>query len=55
VTLADRRARGENDAQVLAWLASSAGLAEPGEPVSARELVERFDPERVASEPTTFG
>jgi glutamyl-tRNA synthetase len=55
VTLADRRALGETDAQVLGWLASSAGLAEPGEEPAPGDLVERFDPGRLGREPTTFG
>ena len=55
VTLADRRALGESDAEVLSWLASSAGLAEPGERVGAPALVERFDPAWIRLEPTTFG
>jgi glutamyl-tRNA synthetase len=55
VTLADRGALGETDAEVLSWLASSAGLAEPGEEVGASALVERFDPARIRLEPTTFG
>jgi glutamyl-tRNA synthetase len=54
VTLADRRARGESDADVVAWMAVSAGLAEPGERLTAAELVERFDPARIAPEPTTY-
>jgi glutamyl-tRNA synthetase len=54
VTLADRRALGESDADVRARLASSAGLAEPGEAPSAAELVERFDARRLSREPTTF-
>jgi glutamyl-tRNA synthetase len=54
VTLADRRSGGESDADVVAWMASSAGLAEPGERLSAAELVERFDPARIAREPTTY-
>ncbi|HEX8645897.1 MAG TPA: tRNA glutamyl-Q(34) synthetase GluQRS [Thermoleophilaceae bacterium] len=54
VTLAERRALGEADAGVVSWLASSAGLAEPGEKVGAAELVERFDPGRLAREPATF-
>jgi glutamyl-tRNA synthetase len=54
VTLAERRALGESDAEVVSWLASSAGLAEPGEKVGAAELVERFDPERLRLEPTAF-
>jgi glutamyl-tRNA synthetase len=55
VTLADRRALGESDTQVLAWLAASAGLAGLGEEVGPSELVERFDPARIRLEPTTFG
>jgi glutamyl-tRNA synthetase len=55
VTLADRRALGETEADVVGWMAASAGLAEPGERVSAAELAERFDPARLAREPTTFG
>ena len=54
VTLADRRALGESHADVLGWLASSAGLAEPGEPVTAEALLERFDPGRLGREPTVF-
>ena len=47
VTLADRAALGETPAQVVAWMAASAGLAEPGEPVGAADLVGRFDPARI--------
>ncbi|HEX8054062.1 MAG TPA: tRNA glutamyl-Q(34) synthetase GluQRS [Thermoleophilaceae bacterium] len=54
VTLADRLALGESVADVVSWMASSAGLAEPRERVSAASLVERFDPDRLAREPTTF-
>jgi glutamyl-tRNA synthetase len=54
VTLADRRALGDSDADVRSWLASSAGLAEPGEAVEPAELVERFDPGRLSRSPTTF-
>jgi glutamyl-tRNA synthetase len=53
VTLADRLALGESVADVVAWMASSAGLAEPGEPVTAADLVSRFDPGRLRREPTT--
>ncbi|MCU1351536.1 MAG: tRNA glutamyl-Q(34) synthetase GluQRS, partial [Acidimicrobiales bacterium] len=45
VTLADRRAAGQEPDAVRAWLAASLGLAEPGEPVTAAQLVERFDPD----------
>ncbi|MDQ3936776.1 MAG: glutamate--tRNA ligase family protein, partial [Actinomycetota bacterium] len=54
VTLRDRLALGESVEDVVAWMASSAGLAEPGERVSAAVLVDRFDPARLAREPTTF-
>jgi glutamyl-tRNA synthetase len=39
---------------VLALLASSLRLAEPGEPVTPSLLVERFDPARLPSEPTVL-
>ncbi len=51
VTLADRAALGETAADWVAWMAVSLGLAEPGEPISAEALVERFDPERLPREP----
>jgi glutamyl-tRNA synthetase len=54
VTLADRLARGETAGVVVSWMASTAGQAEPGELVSAAELVCRFDPGRIPREPTTF-
>ncbi len=44
VTLADRAALGESGDDVRAYLATTAGLAKPGERVSAAELVERFSP-----------
>jgi glutamyl-tRNA synthetase len=49
VTLADRAKLGESPAQVRSALAASVGLAEPGEPVSPGQLVERFDPRRLAA------
>ena len=49
VTLADRARLGETPAQVRSELAASVGLAEPGEPVSPGQLVERFDPRRLAA------
>jgi hypothetical protein len=36
-------------------MASSAGLGEPGERVTAAGLVARFDPARISREPTTYG
>ncbi len=49
VTLADRAALGETAEDVLATLAASVGLAEPGERISAAELVERFSPARLTT------
>jgi glutamyl-tRNA synthetase len=54
VTLADRASRGESPADVVAWMATSVGLAEPGERVSAPDLVERFDPDRISRAPTVL-
>jgi glutamyl-tRNA synthetase len=54
VTLADRAALGQTPADVRAELAASVGLAEPGERPSPAELVERFDPDRLAG-PNAFG
>ena len=51
VTLADRAALGESAADSLAWMGASLGLAEPGERVSAEDLVERFDPQGLPREP----
>ena len=51
VTLADRRAMGETPADVLSSLASSLGLAEPGEPVSLAQLRAGFDPARLPAGP----
>jgi glutamyl-tRNA synthetase len=49
VTLADRAQLGEGPEEVRAMLAASVGLGEPGEPVTPAELVERFDPRRLAA------
>ena len=54
VTLADRLALGETAGDVLAWMAATAGLAEPGERPSSAELAERFDPAKLPREPTIF-
>jgi glutamyl-tRNA synthetase len=54
VTLADRAARGETAADVVAWMARSLGLADTGEAVDLPLLLERFDPERLPREPTTL-
>jgi len=54
VTLADRAARGETPGEVRGWLASTLGLAEPGERPGVGELLARFDPDRLPREPTVF-
>lgn len=51
VTLRDLRALGTSPAQVVAMLAESLGLADPGEEVTAADLVARFDPARLPREP----
>lgn len=43
VTMADQRMVGRGPAEVLSLLAGSLGLAEPGEVVTAADLVTRFD------------
>ncbi len=54
VTLADRAARGETPADVLAWMAVSLGLAAAGERVDLPLLLERFDPAALPRTATTF-
>jgi len=54
VTLADREALGETPDQVRSFLAASLGLAEPGEPATMAELLERFDPDRLPRRPWTI-
>ncbi|QGG96032.1 tRNA glutamyl-Q(34) synthetase GluQRS [Actinomarinicola tropica] len=51
VTLADRAAQGETPALVLSHLATSLGLAEPGELLTPGELVDRFDPTTLPRQP----
>lgn len=51
VTLADLAARGLSPAAVLSRIATSLGLAEPGEPVSLDDLAARFDPAALPREP----
>lgn len=55
VTLADRMGHGESPDALRSWLASTVGLAEPGESVELGELVRRFDPSRLPREPTRLG
>lgn len=54
VTLADRRALGEDPAEVRGRLAATLGLSAPGEAPSMDELLARFDPARLPTEPTVF-
>jgi glutamyl-tRNA synthetase len=49
VTLADH-----SPTEALAWMAASLDLAAPGERPNARELLDRFDPERLPREPTRW-
>lgn len=51
VTLRDRAALGESPARVLSHLAQTLDLAAPDEPVTAAELLDRFDPDRLPTEP----
>ena len=54
VTLADRGALGESPEDVLAWMAGSLGLTEPGEKPSPTDLLARFDPGRLPREPSVW-
>jgi glutamyl-tRNA synthetase len=54
VTLADRRALGETETDVVSWMAATTGLAEAGEPVTAADLVGRFATLKLPREPTIW-
>lgn len=54
VSLSDLAARGHDAGEVLGWIARSLGLAAPGEQVALEDLVARFDPARVSTEPVIF-
>ncbi|HKH12498.1 MAG TPA: tRNA glutamyl-Q(34) synthetase GluQRS [Rubrobacter sp.] len=54
VTLEDRAMHGEEQDQVLAWMARSLGLAEAGERPGVEDLLDRFDPEKLPTEPTVW-
>lgn len=54
VTLEDRRDLGETPGQVLSFLGQTLGLNEPGEPVTAVELIDRFEPAALPREPLTL-
>lgn len=51
VTLADRLASGATVPEVVGLMAASAGLADPGEEIEARTVLERFDVARLRREP----
>ncbi len=51
VTLADLAAVGVSPAEVLSRIAASLALAEPGEPVSLPQLLDRFDPSALPRTP----
>ncbi|MGK2947005.1 MAG: tRNA glutamyl-Q(34) synthetase GluQRS [Acidimicrobiales bacterium] len=51
ITMADLAAAGVEPPSVLERLAASLGLAEPGEAVTAHDLVGRFDPDRLPRSP----
>jgi glutamyl-tRNA synthetase len=53
VTLREMREMGVRPERLVGWLGSTCGLAEPGETLSATDLVERFDIARLPREPTT--
>ncbi len=55
VSLAELREAGVAPARVAGWLASTCGLAGPGEEVEARELVSRFAVERIPRGSTVVG
>jgi glutamyl-tRNA synthetase len=54
VTLAQRAAAGESPIDVRAQLAASVGLAAPGERPALDELLARFDPSALPSEPSVL-
>jgi glutamyl-tRNA synthetase len=54
VTLADLAGHGVGPGGLLSEMAASLGLAAPAEPVTAAELVARFDPARLPLAPWTY-
>jgi glutamyl-tRNA synthetase len=54
VTLPDLAEEGLRPADALIWMARTLELAAPAEQVTVADLVERFDPSRVPTQPTTF-
>lgn len=54
VTLDDHAAVGKEPREVLAWMARSLGMAEPGERPGTDDLLARFDPDRLPRGPTVW-
>lgn len=54
VTLGERLAAGETVAQVIAWMAQSAGLAGSGDPTTLDALLSTFEPRQLSREPATL-
>jgi glutamyl-tRNA synthetase len=54
VTLEDRAAQGDGPEELLAWMARSLELAEPGEKPTVEDLLARFDPDRLPRESTEW-
>lgn len=55
VTLTDREAMGQTPVQVRSLLAASLGLSEPGEQPTLGDLLHRFDPTALPTEPWSIG
>ena len=54
VTLSERLALGESVEAVVGWMAASVGLAPPGTPRRASDVLARFDAALIGREPTRF-
>ncbi len=54
VALEGRKEAEETPEEVLAWMARSLRLAEPGESPGLDEMLARFDPELPPKEPTAW-
>ena len=54
VTLADRKALGESPEWVVGLLAHSLGLADTGESLRPSQVLDRFDPDLLPTEPWVF-
>ncbi len=52
IAIAELRERGTSAEEIVGQLAHGAGLVDEARPITARELIERFDPARLRREPT---